>query len=86
MAKTAMIRARIEPDLKSEAEEILGQLGLTVTQAIGLFYRQLVLQQRVPFDLALPNKTTLRTFQLTDEGQELVYCADAEDMFQKLGI
>jgi len=86
MAKTATIRARIEPELKSEAEEILTRLGLNATQAIGLFYRQLVLQKRIPLDLALPNATTRQTFEETDRGENLVYCDDADDMFEKLGI
>lgn len=86
MAKTATIRARIEPRLKSEAEGILSQLGLTATQAITLFFRQLVLQRRLPIDLALPNAVTLETFAATDQGEDLVRCEDLQDMFEKLEI
>ena len=38
MSKTAMIRARMEPTLKSDAEQILAQLGLSPAEAIRLFY------------------------------------------------
>ncbi len=86
MAKTATIRARIEPQLKSEAEEILGHLGLTATQAISLFYRQLVLQRRLPFELVLPNAITLRTFAETDREENLVRCEDLEELFEKLDV
>ena len=86
MTKTATIRARVEPRLKSEAEDVLGQLGLTATQAVTLFFRQLVLQRRLPFELALPNAVTLRTFQETDRGENLVRCEDLEDLFTKLEI
>lgn len=86
MAKTETIRARIEPGLKSEAEEVLGHLGLTATQAITLFYRQLVLQRRIPFDLALPNAITVKTLQETDRGENLVRCQDLEDFYEKLEI
>ncbi len=86
MGKTATIRARIEPQLKSEAEDVLGQLGLTATQAITLFFRQLVLQRRLPFELALPNAITLRTFAETDRGENLVRCEDLEELFEKLEI
>jgi len=86
MAKTATIRARIEPQLKSEAENILDQLGLTATQAITLFFRQLVLQRRLPFELVLPNAITLRTFAQTDRGENLVRCEDLEELFEKLEI
>ncbi len=54
MRKTAVITARIEPELKASAGQICAQLGLTLTQAITLFLRQLELQQGLPFDLKVP--------------------------------
>ncbi len=86
MAKTAMIVARIEPDLKTDAEKILKKLGLSTTEAINLFLSQIRLHKGLPFEIKIPNKTTLETFRKTDEGKELVKCKDAEDMFKKLGI
>jgi DNA-damage-inducible protein J len=86
MSKTSTIRARIEPDLKSKAEYIFQQLGLTTTQAITLFYKQVELQKGLPFNVAIPNDTTRKTFSDTDAGRELIVCKDADDMFKKLGI
>ncbi len=86
MAKTAMIVARIEPDLKTDAEKILKKLGLSTTEAINLFLSQIRLHKGLPFEIKIPNKTTLETFRKTDEGKELVKCKDAEDTFKKLGI
>ncbi len=86
MGKTAMIQARIEPELKAEAERTLGLLGLTATQAITLFFRQLVSQQRLPAELTVMNETTRDTFRKTDSGEDLVRCTGAEDMFESLGI
>jgi len=37
-------------------------------------------------DTDIPNATTVRTFEATDEGRELVVCKNADDMFTKLGI
>ena len=54
MRKTAVITARIEPELKASAGQICAQLGLALTQAITLFLRQLELQQGLPFDLKVP--------------------------------
>lgn len=59
MAKTAMVRARITPDLKPESEKILKKLGLTSTEAITMFYTQIKLYKGLPFDVRIPNKTTL---------------------------
>lgn len=86
MGKTSTIRARIEPDLKGKAEHIFQQLGLTTTQAITLFYKQVELKKGLPFDVAIPNRTTLKTFSDTDDGHNLIVCEDTDDMFKKLGI
>jgi DNA-damage-inducible protein J len=54
--KTAMIRARIDPDLKVKAETILGNLGLNASDAIRLFYTQIMLSDGLPFDVRIPNR------------------------------
>jgi len=86
MKKSSSIRARMEPDLKSKAEYIFRKLGLTTTQALTLFYRQVELRNGLPFDVAIPNETTRRTLTDTDSGRNLIVCEDADDMFKKLGI
>ena len=86
MSKTATVRARLEPELKERAETIFHRLGLNATQAITLFYKQVELREGLPFDIAIPNAATKRTFSSTDAGRELVVCKDADDMFEKLGI
>ncbi len=86
MSKTATVHARIEPKLKKQAEGILRRLGLNQTQAITLFYKQVELHDGLPFNIVIPNKTTIRTFQNTDAGRNLVVCEDVNDMFKKLGI
>jgi DNA-damage-inducible protein J len=58
MAKTAMVQARIEPELKSEVEKILRTLGLNTTYAIGVFFRQIKLNKGIPFAVEIPNKET----------------------------
>ncbi len=84
MSKSAMVRARVEPKLKHDAESLFEQLGLSATQAITLFYRQVALRGGLPFDVVVPNGTTRKTFDDTDNGRNLVHCKDADDMFRKL--
>ena len=86
MAKTATVRARVEPGLKSKAERVFRRLGLSSTQAITLFYKQVELRGGLPFDVVIANETTCRTFGSTDAGRGVVVCADADDMFKRLGI
>lgn len=86
MAKTAAIRARIEPELKTHAEHILKELGLTPTEAVTLFYRQITLRQGLPFEVRIPNSVTLQTFQDTDAGRNIVQANSKEELFDKLGI
>jgi len=86
MSKTSTIRARIQPELKDKAEHVFSRLGLTTTQAITLFYKQVELRDGLPFEVAIPNETTRRTFANTNTGHDLIVCEDADDMFKKLGI
>ena len=86
MNKTSTIRARIEPDLKDKAEQVFRKLGLTSTQAITLFYKQVELRNGLPFDVVIPNETTLRTFYETDAGKNLVVCEDTSDMLSLIHI
>jgi DNA-damage-inducible protein J len=86
MIKSAMIRARVDPVLKKEAESVFQELGLSTTQAITLFYQQVKWYRGLPFEVRVPNEATRQTFAETDEGKNLVRAQDAEDMFKRLGI
>jgi DNA-damage-inducible protein J len=86
MAKTATIRARIEPRLKQEVEKLFKEVGLTTTEAINLFYRQVKLRNGLPFNVVIPNKKTEKVFKDTDAKRNLIRCEDADDMFDKIGI
>jgi DNA-damage-inducible protein J len=86
VSKTSSVRARIEPELKEKAERVFRDLGLSPTQAIRLFYKQVELRNGLPFSVAIPTETTVRTFEDTDAGRNLVVCKDADDMFRRLGI
>ena len=48
MNKTANLYARIEPDVKEQAENVLETLGISVSSAINMFYKQIILQQGIP--------------------------------------
>ena len=86
MRKSAMIRARVEPELKSEVEKIFKELGLTTTEAITLFYHQVRARKGIPFEISIPNETTLETARKTNAGKELNEYASLDDFRRKMGV
>jgi DNA-damage-inducible protein J len=68
MPKSAMIRARVAPSLKAEAESVFAQLGLRASDAISLFYAQVVLRRSIPFDVSVPpaREVPAETWRLAD--------------------
>lgn len=86
MTKSAMIRARVDPELKEDAESVFAALGLSATQAITLFYLQVKWYRGLPFELRLPNEATQHVLAQTDAGQDLERCKDVNDMLRRLGI
>ena len=61
--KTVIINARIKPELKSDVEEILSQLGMTTTQAITMFFEQIQLKRGIPLQMEMPNEETLAAME-----------------------
>lgn len=67
MARTSNVFARVEPEIKEQAEQVLEQLGIPMSNAVGMFLRQVVLQRGIPFDVKLPQETPLAYGSLTRE-------------------
>ncbi len=67
MARTANIFARVEPEIKKQAEIILDQLGIPMSNAISIFLRQIVLQKGIPFEMKLPQIKPVEYASLTEE-------------------
>ncbi len=66
MAKTANLYARIEPDVKEQAEKVLAALGISASNAINMFYKQIILQRGLPFEVKIPAEKPLDTSALSD--------------------
>lgn len=67
MARTANIYTRVDPVVKEQAEQILDQLGIPMSNAIGMFLRQVVMHNGIPFDMKLPIRRPLAYGELTAE-------------------
>ena len=83
-AKTLRVQARIEPELKVAAEKVFKSLGLTPTEAIRVFYKQVELHQGLPFDLKIPNATTQAALAEAETIQNLESYENASDLFNSL--
>lgn len=65
--KSANLYARIEPDVKEQAESILSALGIPASNAINMFYKQIILNRGLPFEVRLPAEKPLDISTLTKE-------------------
>jgi len=63
MALNATVRARVDGQLKEEVEAILSQIGLSTSQAITLFLKRIKYEKGIPFELKVPNATTLQAME-----------------------
>ena len=63
MSKAAVISTRIDPDLKNHAEQVFEELGVTASQAISMFYRQVVLHRGLPFEVKIPTAETRQALE-----------------------
>ncbi len=86
MPKTAVVSARIDPELKQSAEKVFQRLGLTATQAITLFYKQVELEHGLPFAVRIPNKVTEEALEQARTRQGLESFNTLDDLFEDLGI
>jgi len=86
MPKTGIISARVDPKLKRNAEEVFKELGLTTTQAITLFYKQVELERGLPFAVRVPNDVTTEALEEARTRQNLDSFNTLEDLFADLGI
>ena len=84
MAKTEFIRARVEPELKTQAEEIFSKLGLSPTDAITLFYVQVILHNGLPFAVRIPNNETIEAMRQAGTREGLNEYADLDTLKEGL--
>ena len=85
MPKTEMIRARVEPSLKHEAEEVFAALGLSATEAISLFYKQVSLHHGLPFEVKIPNAQTLDAIRQANNKDALTKYGSVKNLMSDIG-
>jgi len=78
MTRTANVFARVEPDVKEQAEQILNELGIPMSNAISMFLRQVVIHEGIPFDVKLGSDKPYAVRKLSKEefDQEMLKSLD----------
>ena len=87
MPKTATLTIRLDPTLKNETEKVLNDLGLTPSQAITLFFKQIGYQRGLPFDISLPeepNEETIQAIEDSIQGRNLTRVESVDALFEEL--
>lgn len=69
MSKTTSMNIRIEPNLKKQVEEILADLGMNISDAVTIYFKQIVLTDSIPLQIKRPkfNKETLDAIKEADD-------------------
>jgi len=67
----SIVRSRIDPVIKDEANQILNSMGLTLSDAIRLFLYQVISQKALPFLIKAPNKETREAMIAARNGKDL---------------
>lgn len=86
MAKTTTISVRMDAELKSNAESILLSLGLTPSQAISVFYKQITYQNGLPFPVKIPEREFNTVTKKAMEETGLDEYDHPSDLYRELGI
>jgi DNA-damage-inducible protein J len=84
LGKTAYITARIEPKLKAQAGRVLAKVGVSTTDAITMFMRQVVLHEGLPFEVRVPNARTRKAIDELEAGGGEVFSGSTSELFDKL--
>ena len=80
MSKTETNRARIEQELKHNPEAVLTALGLSVTEALTLFYKQISLQHGLLFNVKIPNDVTIKNLKQVRSREDLTEYSSLDDL------
>jgi DNA-damage-inducible protein J len=83
MATTNMIHVRVDDTLKDEATQALAAMGLSVSDAVRLFLKRVVIEQALPFELKVPNAETRAAIE-ESRAMGRARFANAQELFDDL--
>ena len=82
--KTTTIQIRVDEDLKRQAAKVLGQMHITMSEAIKMFLGQIVHRKRLPLEVFVPNEETRKRMAEVDAGVGLHEVSSVEELMKEL--
>ncbi|ENE6639042.1 type II toxin-antitoxin system RelB/DinJ family antitoxin [Salmonella enterica] len=86
MAANALVRARIDENLKNQAADVLAGMGLTISDLMRITLTKVAREKALPFDMRVPNELTAQTIENSEAGIDVHKAKDSDDLFNQLGI
>ena len=84
MSTSATVQVRVDEQTKAQAKKVLDALHLSMSEAICMFLRQVVLHRGIPFDVKIPNALTRETLEKAEQGIDLRTASSVDELFQEL--
>ncbi|HPC93824.1 MAG TPA: type II toxin-antitoxin system RelB/DinJ family antitoxin [Sedimentisphaerales bacterium] len=78
------IQVRVDEKTKTQAQTVLSHLHLSMSEAVKLFLRQVVLHKGIPFDVKIPNTLTRETLEKAEHGIDLHTASSVDELFEEL--
>ena len=85
-AKDTVVRSRMSAKRKEHVGKVLHKLGMTHSEAIGLFYAQIELLKGLPFDVRIHNELTSKVLRGSDAGKNVKFFDSKEEFFKNLDL
>ncbi len=86
MRNSETVQVRVDEQTKAQAKKVLAALHLSMSEAVCLFLRQVVLQRGLPFEVKLPNALTRETIEKAERGEDVKEFATVDELFKDLRI
>jgi DNA-damage-inducible protein J len=84
MSGSATVQVRVDGQTKTQAKKVLDALHLSMSEAICLFLRQVVLHRGIPFEVRLPNALTRETLEKAERQIDLHKASGVDELFEEL--
>jgi DNA-damage-inducible protein J len=84
MSSSATIQVRVDEPTKTQAMSVFNMLGMSLSEGVCLFLRQVVMHRGLPFEVKIPNALTAKTLEESEKGIDLHTASGVDELFEEL--